>query len=100
MIDEDKLSQAAAKAVRAQNLLDNELLKEAFDGLKTQYSGDLLKTTVDQASARERLYLAYRVVIEVERHLANIVNNGKLAAAELKELAETAERRRKFGTLT
>lgn len=96
MIDEDVLSQAASKAARAQSLLGNELLNEAFSSLKAQYSSDLLKTTADQSAARERFYLAHRVVVEVERHLYIILQDGKLAAAELKQLADTAERKKSW----
>jgi hypothetical protein len=35
----------------------------------------------------------------VRDHLAGVVANGKLARAELKELSETAERRRRFGII-
>jgi len=93
MIDEDKLAQDAHRAARAKSLLENELLQEAFASLKAQYSADLMATTVDQQGARERLYLAHRIVGEVERHLGTIVQDGKLAARQLKDLAEAAERK-------
>lgn len=93
MIDEDKLSQDAARATRAKHLLENELLQEAFASLRAQYSADLMNTTVDQQGARERLYLAHRIVGEVERHLMIVVNDGKLAARQLKDLSEAAERK-------
>jgi len=38
MSDENRLDQATAKAVRAQRLLDNELLSEAFTGLEENYT--------------------------------------------------------------
>jgi len=96
-VSEDALSQAAAKAVRAQNLLDNELLAEAFKGLEDAYIAKWRSTTIDDVSAREKLFLAINVVGKVRDHLTAIVQNGKLAQAELKELAETAERKRRFG---
>lgn len=97
MTDEIKLTAQRERASRAQRLLDDDMLKDAFRGLKDQYSGDLLSTTVDQQDARERLYLAYRVVVEVERHLTNIVNTGKLAEADLRQLEQTAARKKRFG---
>lgn len=99
MVDEDKLSQDAARAARAQNLLDNELLKEAFASLRAQYSADLMGTTVDQQGARERLYLAHRIVGEVERHLITVVTDGKLAQRQLKALAEAAERKPRWAEI-
>jgi len=99
MSDESKLDQAAAKAVRAQNLLDNELLAEAFTGLEDSYTAAWRATTIDDAGAREKLFLAINIVGKVRDHLTAVVTNGKLAQAELKALAEVAERRKRFGML-
>jgi hypothetical protein len=97
MIDESKLDQAAAKAIRAQELLDNELLMEAFRGLEDGYIAAWRATRIEDVAAREKLFLAINVVGKVRDHLTGILTNGKLAQAELKELAQTAERRRRFG---
>jgi hypothetical protein len=97
MIDESKLDQAAAKAVRAQELLDNELLMEAFRGLEESYTLAWRATRIEDVAAREKLFLAINVVGKVRDHLTGILTNGKLAQAELKELAQMAERRRRFG---
>jgi hypothetical protein len=99
MSDESKLDQAAAKAVRAQQLLDNELLTEAFKGLEDSYTAAWRATTIDDAGAREKLFLAINIVGKVRDHLTAVVTNGKLAQAELKALAEVAERRKRFGML-
>jgi len=85
MSDESQLRQDAARAPRAQSLLDNELLAGAFKGLEEAYTSAWRATLIDDVAAREKL--------------AAIVNNGKLAQAELKQLAETAERKRRFGIL-
>lgn len=99
MIDEHKLLRDNSAAVGAQALLENELLKSAFQSLKDQYTADLLNSKADQTAARETLYLAHRVVVEVERHLSQIIINGRLAAAELTNLTQLADRKRKFGTI-
>ena len=98
-MDEIKLSEAATKAIRAQDLLDNELLTEAFRSLEDNYAAAWRATTIDDIGAREKLFLAINVVGKVRDHLAAVVANGKLAQAELKELAQTAERRKRFGIL-
>ena len=99
MSDESRLDQAAVEAVRAQELLDNELLGEAFDGLENTYAAAWRATTIDDVAVREKLFLAINIVGKVRDHLAAIVANGKLAKAELKELAELAARRKRFGIL-
>ena len=97
MSDESRLDQAAARAVRAQELLDSELLIEAFIGLEDSYTAAWRATAIDDVGGREKLFLAINIVGKVRDHLAAIVANGKLAQAELKELAQVAERRKRFG---
>jgi hypothetical protein len=97
MIDEAKLLQDASKAFRAQNLLDNELLTGAFKGLEEAYTAAWRATVIDDVAAREKLFLAINIVGKVRDHLTAIVTNGRLAQAELKQLAETAERKKRFG---
>jgi hypothetical protein len=99
MSDENRLDQAAAKAVRAQELLDNELLNEAFFALEENYTAAWRATTIGDVGAREKLFLAINVVGKVRDHLGAIVANGKLAEAELRDLAQVAERRKRFGIM-
>jgi hypothetical protein len=97
MTDESKLDQAVARALRAQELLDDDLLSEAFTGLENGYTAAWRSTTIDDVGAREKLFLAINIVGKVRDHLTAILTNGKLAQAELRELALTAERKRRFG---
>lgn len=99
MTDEIALNKAQARAARAQRLLDDELLVEAFTSLEGAYTAAWRSTTIDDVSGREKLFLAINVVGKVRDHLQGVVNNGKLAAAELKQLAETAERKKRFGII-
>jgi len=99
MADENVLEQAAAKAARAQALLDDELLAEAFSALESSYASAWRGTVIDDVSAREKLFLAINIVGKVRDHLSSAIANGKLAAAELKELVQTAERKKRFGML-
>lgn len=99
MTDEASLSEAAAKAARAQELLDDELLSKSFEALEASYTSAWRATVIDDVAGREKLFLAINIVGKVRDHLASIVANGKLAGAELKELAQAAERRRRFGIL-
>jgi hypothetical protein len=96
MTDEIALQRAAAKAARAQGLLDDELLVEAFTSLESAYTRAWRETMIDDVTGREKLFLAINVIGKVRHHLTVIVNNGKLAAAELRQLAETAERQKRW----
>lgn len=96
MIDQDKLAQATARAARAQALLGNELLTEAFEALESAYTTAWRSTMVNDAAGREKLYLAVNIVGKVQEHLTTIVNDGKLAASQLRDLAQTAEAQKRW----
>ena len=99
MSDESRLDRAVTKALRAQELLDSELLTETFKALEENYTAAWRATVIDDVGGREKLFLAINIVGKVRDHLNAVVANGKLAQAELKELAQIAERRRRFGIL-
>ena len=99
MNDEHKLLTAQDRAARAQSLLENNLLTEAFQELEDSYTAAWRNTHVDEAQAREKLFLAVNIVGKVRDHLAAVVTNGKLAAAELKQIADIAERKKRFSIL-
>jgi hypothetical protein len=99
MIDESVLQQTAARGTRANALLEDELLVGAFDALEASYSSAWRQTLIDDVAGREKLFLAINIVSKVRDHLGAMVANGKLAQVELKELAQTAERRKRFGVL-
>jgi len=99
MSDESRLDQAVARALRAQELIDSELLTETFKTLEQDYTSAWRATVIDDVVGREKLFLAINIVGKVRDHLNAVVANGKLAQAELKELTQIAERRRRFGIL-
>ncbi|HXH43586.1 MAG TPA: hypothetical protein VNK51_07045 [Bradyrhizobium sp.] len=99
MSEESALERTATRAVRAKALLDDEILNEAFAALEKSYIAAWRATTVDDAAGREKLFLAINILGKVRDHLAGVVANGSLARAELKELVETAERRKRFGII-
>lgn len=99
MTDESHLAAATTRALQAQELLDNELLIEAFKTLEDSYASAWRSTAIDDMQGREKLFLAINIVGKVRDHLNAAVANGRLAQAELAELARTAERRKRFGIL-
>jgi hypothetical protein len=89
MID-DKLETAIARAARAKELLQSELMKEIFTQLEADYIAGWRNTCARDTDARERLWLSVQVVGLVKDHLIIVANNGKLAQAELDRLAKLA----------
>ena len=96
MSDEIALTKATEQANRAQQLLADDMLNNAFAGLEEAYAAAWRSTKIDDVTGREKLFLAINVVGKVRDHLTAIVGNGKLAAAELRQLAETAEREKRW----
>lgn len=94
MSDETALRKDAERAARAQALLDDEMLAEAFDGLERAYfeawkdPGVVAPADVD---GRERLWQAAQIVGKVRTHLKEIASRGTLAHAELQRLAQGAK---------
>lgn len=100
MADEMKLTADIGRARRAQELLENELLVEAFEALEQAYISRWRATHIDDDKGREKLFVAINVVGKVRDHLSAIVNmDGKMAAAQLKGLAEDAQRKKRYGII-
>ncbi|MGA7807152.1 hypothetical protein [Bradyrhizobium sp.] len=97
MTNEDQLHVAVGRAARAETLLRDELLTEAFKALEDAYMRAWRSTTIDDVAGREKLFLAINIVGKVQAHLASAVSHGKLAQAEINQIAEAAERRKRFG---
>ncbi len=87
MSDESKLNVAAARGGRAETLLRNDLLQEAFAALEVRYIEEWRVTQFRDTDARERLWQAVNIVRKVKDHLAAMLANGRLAQRELNDLA-------------
>ena len=88
MSDELALNKAAERGARAQRLLEDDLLAEAFATLDAEYTKAWRATAARDTDARERLWQAVQVVAKVRDNLIRVVNGGKLAQRELAMLAD------------
>jgi hypothetical protein len=93
MTDELALNKAAERGAQARRLLEDDLLREAFDTLDRDYTRAWRATTARDTDARERLWQAVQVVAKVRDHLTHVVNGGKLAQREMNDVAG----RKRFG---
>ncbi len=94
-MDEVKLGQAQHRGVRAEELLNNSLLQEAFQYLEQRYLGAWRSTKALQTVEREKLWQAIQILGIIHEHLKSHVTNGRIAAADLRRLSEEHERRTK-----
>lgn len=86
MIDEGKLHRDAARGNRAQSLLNDELLSEAFKTLETTYIQKWAGTEAPETEAREHFWRAIQILGDVRKHLASVAANGKVAKKQLDQL--------------
>ena len=93
-MSEDKLQAAISRGARAEALLGNELLQEAFARLEQDYIEAWRISPARDTDGRERLWQAVNIVGKVRDHLVKVINDGKLSQRHLNELARTAPKGR------
>jgi predicted metal-dependent hydrolase len=93
-MSEEQLNADLARSARAQALLSNDLLQEAFVRLEERYLEEWRVTQFRDTDARERLWQAINILRKVKDHLAQVVAAGGLAQREIDQLAQ---KRKRFG---
>lgn len=83
----DKLAKAIGDAAHAGRLLNDEFLMNSFETLRTTYLNAMLYTMPEETEKRERLWQAIHIVGKVRDHLKITLDGGKLAQAELDNVA-------------
>jgi hypothetical protein len=83
---ENKLAAAIERGARAKAVLENDLLREAFDKLEDDYTAAWKTWPAADTAGRERLWQAVNVLGKVRGHLARVVADGRLAQRELSDL--------------
>ena len=86
--------QDIARGERAQALLDNDLLNEAFGKIRSNLHEQFEKSSAKDTEGREEAWKMLKVISEVERHLKSVIHTGKLAKAE-KEMESEKQARLK-----
>jgi hypothetical protein len=94
-VNEHQLLRDQERAARAQALLGNELLQEAFKTLEERYMRAWRDTGMspNDTHARERLFQAVNIVGKVREHLERVIEGGKLAKRQIEDI----ERRKEMG---
>lgn len=86
----DKLQHSVTLGREAKALLENGLLNDSFAHLETAYLDAWRSTAPDQVRQREQLYMAVNMVGKLKDHLGIVVQNGKLAQAEIDAMNKAA----------
>jgi hypothetical protein len=71
------------RAVRAREVLDNELFKGAFENLKEQLRSKRLQADINDEKTHSRLVLAEQIAEGIRRFLEQEIETGQQAALEV-----------------
>ena len=71
---------------RAQVLLSDPLLKQAFEDLLGTYKQEIFNTSFADDDKRRSLWMAYNMLDKIKGHLITIMESGKLAQKDLELL--------------
>ena len=85
-MDEGKLSQDVERGHKADLLLKNELLQEAFQKLEQEFTTAWKQTAFDQSVERDRLYSLCQALDSLKSYLASMAQNGRLAENQLNQI--------------
>lgn len=89
---EAKLRKDMERAERAKRVLENELVKEAIEVIKTNVRTAWESSKANDKEGREEAWKMLKVVNEFERHFVNLVTSGKMAEKELSRLEQMGEK--------
>ena len=67
------------RELRAKNLLENELLTEAFETLRIELLGQWEQSGSLNIDQRESIWLAVRLLEKIRGHITSIVETGHMA---------------------
>ena len=82
----DKIETQVREGKRAQVLLNDPLLKTAFEDLLELYKQEIFNTSFTENDKRTYLWVAYNLVDKIKGHLHSIMASGKLTQQELDQL--------------
>jgi hypothetical protein len=84
-MSEAKLRTQQERAAHAERLLNDEILKEAFDKLDTEFMRTWRQTSVSDTEARERIYNLCAALDALKQHIASVIVDGKIAKINLEQ---------------
>ena len=82
----DKKETQIREGKRAQVLVNDPLLKQAFEDLLETYKQEIFYTSFADDEKRRSLWMAYNMVDKIRGHLQSIIESGKLAQKDLELL--------------
>ena len=85
----DMLETQIRQGKRAQVLLNDPLLKQAFEDLLETYRQEIFNTNFADDEKRRSLWMAFNMLEKIRGHLQSIMESGKLAQQDLELLKKS-----------
>jgi hypothetical protein len=85
-MNEGKAREAVARADKAEALLRNELLTEAFDYLEQQFIQAWRSSGIGEAEDRERIYQLSQNLEALKGYFQTVISDGKMAQSQIDEV--------------
>ena len=92
MTDEERLH----RGTRAREVLENEEFQRAFDAIEEELTQAWKTSPQRDGDGRERLFLALTMLSKVKASLAQTMETGQLALAELQHQKSMAEKAKAY----
>ena len=90
-MDKNKLHQQISKGTKAKLILEDPIVKEAFDYLFDQYRTEIFNTSYKDHEQRQVLWMAFNMLDKIKGHLVTVMETGKLASSELENLIRQSD---------
>jgi len=87
-MSDDKLLTASWRGDRAKAFLEDEMIQEAFQEIENSYIRAWAQTAPHEFKARENFYSALQILGDFTRHFHKVLQDGKMAKAEIEALAK------------
>ena len=82
----DNKEKQVREGKRAEQLLNDPLVKTAFEDLLKIYKQEIFNTSFADDEKRRYLWVAYNMVDKIKGHLQSIMESGKLTQQELDQI--------------
>jgi len=85
-MNEGKARDAVLRAEKAEALLRNELLTDAFDYLEQQFIQAWRSSGIGEAEDRERIYQLSQNLEALKGYFQTVISDGKMAQSQIDEV--------------
>ena len=93
---EAQLRAEAARGLRANELMVDELMVQAFETLQKRLQDEWQASPARDTEGRERLWLMTKLLKNVADHLSEVAQTGKLASLQLEQHRTLVQRTRQW----